>query len=194
MIRAAMASLALLALATGCGQQGDPSDELVTVSEEGDPANLPAPPERQWVSSSPHDNFDAVPSGIASESPRVPSAMLDFAALRSRDDPDRLLRFYASAIRARDWPAAAQAWRASRGMTAERLENMYASLSEPLLVTGRGRVEGAAGSLFYEVPATLRDGERTVREGKIRLRRANDVPGASEEQLSWRIVESTPAR
>jgi len=54
-----------------------------------------------------------------------------------------------------------------------------------------GRVEGAAGSLFVEVPVVLYGRFATGGEyrasGKATLRRANDVPGATAEQLKWRI-------
>ena len=68
----------------------------------------------------------------------------------------------------------------------------YGRETQPSLAIGKGSAEGAAGSFFYEAPAVLDygDGSDTVR-GTITLRRANDVPGASEEQLSWRIKSST---
>jgi membrane-bound inhibitor of C-type lysozyme len=54
-----------------------------------------------------------------------------------------------------------------------------------------GRVEGAAGSLFVEVPVVLYGRYATGAEyhasGKVMLRRVNDVPGATPEQLKWRI-------
>lgn len=60
---------------------------------------------------------------------------------------------------------------------------------------GDGEVEGAAGSLFYEVPVTftgtLTAGRVDRREGRVTLRRVNDVPGASAEQLRWHIEKST---
>lgn len=60
---------------------------------------------------------------------------------------------------------------------------------------GDADIEGAAGSLYYEVPVTftgtLRDGGADQRKGKVTLRRANDVPGATAEQLRWHIESST---
>jgi len=63
-----------------------------------------------------------------------------------------------------------------------------------------GRIEGAAGSLFVEVPVVLYGRYATGGEyhasGKAVLRRVNDVPGATAEQLKWRIerIEVATAR
>lgn len=63
-----------------------------------------------------------------------------------------------------------------------------------------GPVEGAAGSLFVEVPVVLygrlNAGGEYRASGKATLRRVNGVPGASAEQLQWRIekIEVTTAR
>lgn len=52
-------------------------------------------------------------------------------------------------------------------------------------------IEGAAGSLFVEVPVVvygrLKSGKEVHQSGKATLRRVNDVPGSTAEQRSWRI-------
>lgn len=58
-----------------------------------------------------------------------------------------------------------------------------------------GRIEGAAGSLYVEVPLQLYgtvkgSGERFNMVGPITLRRVNGVPGATPEQLRWHISTS----
>ena len=57
-----------------------------------------------------------------------------------------------------------------------------------------GRIEGAAGSLFVDVPVQvygrLADGEPFSRRGTITLRRVNDVPGSTPEQRRWHIYRS----
>ena len=56
-----------------------------------------------------------------------------------------------------------------------------------------GRIEGAAGSLFVEVPVVLygrlKSGQAFSRKASVTLRRVNDVPGASAEQRKWHIRE-----
>ena len=58
-------------------------------------------------------------------------------------------------------------------------------------VGAAGRVEGAAGSLYIEIPVQLygrmKDGTPFGSAGTVTLRRVNDVPGSTEEQRSWRI-------
>lgn len=54
-----------------------------------------------------------------------------------------------------------------------------------------GRIEGAAGSLYVEVPVVeygrLASGAELHRSGKAVLRRVNDVPGSTADQRRWRI-------
>jgi|GEM_PF-429822 len=55
-----------------------------------------------------------------------------------------------------------------------------------------GKIEGTAGSLYVEVMVQaygrLASGEPFVMLGPIILRRVNNVPGATAEQLQWRIA------
>jgi hypothetical protein len=92
----------------------------------------------------------------------------------------------------------AEAWRLwsdggrSSDMTAAAFAASFAAYdSYHAQVGAPGQMQGAAGSSFVEVPVQvygrLRDGREFHRSGKAVLRRANDVPGATEEQLSWRI-------
>lgn len=70
-------------------------------------------------------------------------------------------------------------------------EDLKAFASLHAQVGGPGRIEGAAGSLYIEVPVVLYGRYATGAEyhasGKATLRRVNDVPGATPEQLKWRI-------
>ena len=58
------------------------------------------------------------------------------------------------------------------------------------MTVGKGESEGAAGSLYYTAPVTVTDGTRVLK-GDVVLRRVNDVPGATEEQLRWHIESTT---
>lgn len=72
---------------------------------------------------------------------------------------------------------------------ARRYREYHAQVGAP------GRIEGAAGSLYVEVPVQiygrLGDGTAFNRWGSLTLRRPNGVPGG--EPLGWRIVGSKPA-
>jgi hypothetical protein len=129
------------------------------------------------------------PSAPVSE---VAAPAPDTAALDDRRDPHRLLRFYAAALHARDWAAAARAWGAGSGVTAKTLKASYDRADPPVLELGKGEVEGAAGSLYYEAPVTLRFGPGAAPErGSLVLRRVNGVDGATPDQLRWHIERST---
>jgi hypothetical protein len=57
-----------------------------------------------------------------------------------------------------------------------------------------GRMEGAAGSSYVEIPfrlyGKLKAGRTFNLVGPITLRRVNDVPGSTEEQRRWHIYQS----
>ncbi|TCM17166.1 hypothetical protein EDF56_106282 [Novosphingobium sp. PhB165] len=137
------------------------------------------------VEDTPGDDATAAAAGS-------PAIKLDADALNERRDPERLLRFYTNALRAGDWASAARAWSLDAQMTPEKLAKEFGGDASPKIAVGKGDVEGAAGSLYYEAPLVIdfADG-RPSRRGTIVLRRVNDVPGASEEQLNWRIERTS---
>lgn len=120
------------------------------------------------------------------------AAGLDMGALTERRDPERLLRYYTNALRVGDWVDAAKAWSLDAQMTPEKLKGEFGGQTSPKIAVGKGDTEGAAGSLYYEAPIVVdfADG-RPSKRGTIVLRRVNDVPGASEEQLNWRIERTS---
>ncbi|MCB2078515.1 MAG: hypothetical protein KDE55_12560 [Novosphingobium sp.] len=164
--------------------------------DTGGPKPDPTPTESANTGE-PAADASATPDATASQaaddaSAAADQAPLDWAALTERESPDRLLRFYASAMHKQNWAAAALAWDGSAHITAEILKKTYDRGGTVDLAIGKGTDEAAAGSMFYEAPVVLDhgDGSDTLR-GTITVRRANDVPGASEEALSWRIERST---
>ncbi|CAN7239903.1 MliC family protein [Phenylobacterium sp. LjRoot225] len=67
----------------------------------------------------------------------------------------------------------------------DRYADYHAQVGAP------GAIEGAAGSLYVEVPVVIY-GRRTSggelhQSGKVTLRRVNDVPGSTPDQRRWRI-------
>ncbi|WP_129791658.1 hypothetical protein [Sphingosinicella sp. CPCC 101087] len=94
-----------------------------------------------------------------------------------------------------------EAWRLwsdggeASGMNAEAFAASFGGYREyHANIGGPGEMEGAAGSAYVEIPVQiygrLRNGEPFNRRGSVRLRRCNDVPGCTEEQRKWRIVDS----
>ncbi|MEE4454785.1 hypothetical protein [Novosphingobium resinovorum] len=172
-------SASLLALAA-CGKAGE------------DPAVLDSASADVGASDAVVDAGSAggpVDDGTSAASPAA--SRLDTAALAERRDPERLLRYYVSAVRTGDWPAAAQAWSLDAEMTPQTLENEFGG-ARPRLAVGKGDMASAAGSLYYEAPIVVDfGGERPSKRGTIVLRRVNDVPGASANQLNWRIERTS---
>jgi hypothetical protein len=101
-----------------------------------------------------------------------------------RNAPGVLVDFARAAAGGR-WVQAAQMCR-SASLDAQNLERQLGRYSQLNLRFGTGAVEGAAGALYYEAPLTL-EAPGTQLQGVIRLRRANNVDGASAEALAWRI-------
>ncbi len=172
----AMASVLALLLA-GCTKE--------PAAEPSGGASLEASEAAAVTDDTPSDDATgAMAAGVA--------AKLDLDALNERRDPERLLRFYTNALRAGDWADAARAWSLDAQMTPEKLAKEFGGDAGPKIAVGKGDVAGAAGSLYYEAPLVIdfADG-RPSRRGTIVLRRVNDVPGASEEQLNWRIERTS---
>jgi len=117
----------------------------------------------------------------------------DESALAARD-PARVLDYYAAALTAGDWQAAARVWAQQADMSAARLQAAYGAPPVRAMRFDAGTTEGAAGSLYHEARFALRrEAADEWQHGSVVLRRVNDVPGASEEQLRWHIERSTPA-
>lgn len=164
-------------LLTGCDQTTPVPD--ATAEATGDAAEALVPEPLPSV-----DASAAVSAGIA--------AGLDADALAERRDPERLLRYYTNALRVGDWVGAARAWTLDAQMTPEKLKGEFGGQASPRMALGKGETARAAGSLYYEAPLVIdfADG-RASRRGTIVLRRVNDMPGASEEQLNWRIERTS---
>jgi hypothetical protein len=106
-----------------------------------------------------------------------------------------VLRRYYAAIEARDYHTAYALWSQAGAASGKSYDEFAAGFAP----TGRSRVEfagavsfeGAAGSIFATVPvrvhATTIGGAAQEFTGEYELRRVNDVPGATPEQLRWHI-------
>jgi len=122
----------------------------------------------------------------------APTIELDYGALDDRVNPERLLHYFADAVRKGAWEEAARAWSSDADITSDQLQAAFSGHSGVELVFGKGDSQSAAGTSFYVAPLVVdfADKADTDLRGTIVLRRANNVPGASTQQLNWRIERS----
>lgn len=121
----------------------------------------------------------------------APSPLVDEAAKGETGARDILLSL-AAAIEQRKFACAAALMDGAEGaLDEEELNRLLDGPGKIWVAVPGGRMEGAAGSLYYEDDFRIsleKDGNREVlRTGKIVLRRVNDVPGATPEQLRWHV-------
>jgi hypothetical protein len=81
------------------------------------------------------------------------------------------------------------------GLSEQAFADSFAKYAEyHVQIGGPGAIEGAAGSLYVQVPVViygrLKSGEPVHMNGPMTLRRVNDVPGSSAEQRRWHIASS----
>lgn len=114
----------------------------------------------------------------------------DPALLESRDCAE-VIGFYRDALAAGDFAGAARVWRQDAGIGGPTLRSRFGGPATLTFAPGDIRQEGAAGSLYCEIPVRIEAPGRPVEAGTLTLRRANDVPGATAEQLRWHIESST---
>lgn len=143
------------------------------------------------ASEEPAPQPDQAPA-LGSAAARLPPQAADFPALASKDCAE-VVQFYLEAIGGREWAQAALVWD-DPVVDAARLEAVFAGYQVPQVEWTEPFVEGAAGSLYCTVSGRLTDAEdpaKPPREGTLLLRRANEVPGATPDQLRWTLQSST---
>lgn len=145
-----------------------------------------SPPEDEAV-----EPAETPPSPVATETPDYTPPELTAEAAKGEKGARNVLLSWAQAIEDRAFDAAYALYGVNGPETATQFAANFASYETITVALGDGEVEGAAGSLYYEVPVTLtgtaQGGSPYRREGTIVLRRVNDVPGAGAWQLAWHI-------
>ena len=82
-----------------------------------------------------------------------------------------------------------------QAITRAEFAALFDGFGEITVSVPTGTMEGAAGSIYYEVPTTITGSDGGKLTGTTVLRRVNDVSGASAEQLRWHLdrFEVAPA-
>jgi hypothetical protein len=141
---------------------------------------------------------DAAPSTTApaadSSAPNYTPPKLTPEAEKGEKGARNVLLSWAHAMEDRAFASAYALYRKggpASGQSAADYATSFAGYRTITAAIGDGMVDGAAGSLYYQVPVTLtgeaQDGSPYRRSGTITLRRVNDVPGAEDWQLAWHI-------
>ncbi|HET9602918.1 MAG TPA: hypothetical protein VFO96_01410 [Gemmatimonadales bacterium] len=137
----------------------------------------------------PQASADSAVAGMPDTIPHPPAA--------DSTDPAQVIQSYYDAINRRDFRTAFMLWsdsgRAS-GKTLQQFEAGFAGTDSSRVEVGEaGRVEGAAGSRYVEVPVTIRawrrEGSRQTFTGSYVLRRAV-VDGATDAQRKWHLYSA----
>ena len=161
-----------------------------SASQAPSPAQPSASPSPAPTSSAPAPT----PAPSAASAALVPTAAAtqDPAALDSRDCRT-VAQAYTEAVPHNDFAFAARVWN-DPVIDAARLKAVFTPYAIPQIEISKVQQEGAAGSLYCTVTGSITDvaNPNTPRaSGKIVLRRVNDVPGATPDQLRWTIQSST---
>jgi len=185
-IATALASAIVFNLA-GCDRQPQPN---ASASQPLDAAVMTPP---AWiVAPSDMPSEDADPAATAKPAASASAAATN-PALSATRNPGAVLAAWGNAVEQRDWPMVRAFWgdhgRGSR-MDEKTFAARWGKLVQPRVTIDEGTSEGAAGSIYYTAPVTIIDGSRRI-TGEVVMRRVNDVPGATPEQLRWHIESTT---
>lgn len=131
---------------------------------------------------------------------RTPVAEAPVADTSAQGAADVVRHYYAliAAGRFADaWRLWSDGGKASGKTEADFAAGFAAYRDDHAQVDAPGAIEGAAGSLYVDVPVQLhghlRDGSPFARRATVTLRRVNDVPGSTAEQRRWHISSVTAA-
>lgn len=171
----------MLVALTGCGSGSKAPKPAATPSTA-------AP----TMSPSPVTSASLAPAAAAPTSMPVAEARHDLAALDSRDCRT-VAQAYIAAIAHNDFASAARVWN-DPAINAARLKSVFTNYAIPQIGISKVEEEGAAGSSYCTVTGKLSDvadPNEPPASGEIVLKRVNDVPGATPDQLRWTIRSST---
>ncbi|WP_374408277.1 hypothetical protein [Pelagerythrobacter sp.] len=173
----AISLLAVPLLLAACGDPG-PSSEAAPDTAPEAPAPLPETPAPAPSADMPDDGSpDLTPAEL------VPEAEKGEAGARN------VLLSFARAIELKEFGQAYAMLSDAQRQNTTRAEfaRMFDGFGEITVAVPGGTSEGAAGSIYYEVPTTITGSNGQTLTGTTVLRRVNDVPGATAEQLRWHL-------
>ncbi|KLE34778.1 hypothetical protein [Aurantiacibacter luteus] len=175
----------------------DASTEDDSRVEAVDMGNLPDTPRPVSPPPSPPPRVGDTPVGVNDGYPDLTPTPSTPEAERTETGARNVLLSFARAIELQEWD---QAWAMMseadrRRWSKAQFAALFSDLSDVTVAVPGGTMEGAAGSSYYTVPTEITgadpDGRPVAYTGEIVLRRVNDVPGATADQLRWHIERVT---
>lgn len=183
-------SLTLVIAMAGCDAPRQAANDSGS-AESANETTLPAP----VGPPAPDSTAPGQPGGLPDDRTPISEGAID---PNSPQGAGQVLQSYGALLEQRKFAAARRLWgdngRAS-GLTEIEFIETYSKYSEIHAEVGRpGDAEGAAGSIYTEVPVRLygklKSGGPVNLVGTMTLRRVNDVPGSTAEQRRWHIASS----
>jgi hypothetical protein len=164
---------AALLLTAACSQadQDKLGNGAETEQNHQEPLNPPEPGE---------------PGGLPDDRTPVAEGAID---PKSAQGAAQVLQRYFGLVEAGKVSEAERLWSdGSQKLDLSRYSEVHANIGAP------GGMEGAAGSIYVDVPVQLygrlRNGKEFNARGTMTLRRVNDVPGSTAEQRQWHIYRA----
>jgi len=151
----------------------------------------PAAPGRDEPAPAPVSTNMVEPEDTAPPREVVSEAAFSPASAQGAAD---VVQTYYALVEAKKYVAAHQLWGSASDLADgtfaaqfDRYREYHAEVDAP------GRIEGAAGSSFVEVPVrtygVTTDGKKFKESAVVTLRRVNEVPGSTTEQRRWHIAK-----
>ncbi len=127
-----------------------------------------------------------------------PASTLMKSVNSSKQEAVQVIRDYYSAINRRDYNQAYLAWNgdgAASQQSFKQFKQGFGNTKSTTVKVGEpGEIEGAAGSLYIEIPVTVtaitKNGTRQSFRGSYMLKRVNDVPGSTAKQRRWHLYKA----
>ena len=167
-------ALALL-LAEACSQDSaaPPAKDAVPANEAAPQAPLSPPAPGQ-------------PGGLSDDRTPIAEGPID---PKSAQGARQVLQRYFAFVESGNSAEASKLWsEGTAKLDLSPYKEVHATIGAP------GEIEGAAGSIYVDIPVQLYGrtvaGKEFSARGKMTLRRVNDVPGSTPEQREWHITRS----
>ena len=135
------------------------------------------------------------PAPVPAPTATTTAAADDMAIDDSAQGAANLIRHYYADLNRGDFRAAYLRWGNEGQNSSQSFDDFkrgFAKTASTTVEVGTpGDGEGAAGSIYIDVPVTVRaqlkDGSKQTFTGQYSLRRVNDVPGSTQAQRRWHI-------